>query len=259
MTEKIVADNLKSAYDAFYTKSQNDWRQLGAKYKAENIKTVCEGRSFDRVLECGAGDGSILSILSSEGFASELYAIEISSSAIERMKSRDIKLLKEVKEFDGYHIPYPDNFFDMVYCSHVIEHVEHPRLLLREIRRVSKFQVFEIPLDYSIDVDAKFKLFLSYGHINIFTPSTFKFLIKSEGFEVLKDKRAATSQEVIEYNTFINMKVPATFINKLKIKLVPVRRLIKRLRIGGWRMNEFGYNSYTCLCEWKKELTIMSK
>ena len=78
--------------------------------------------------------------------------------------------------------------FNMVYCSHVIEHVEHPRILLREIGRVSEFQVFEIPLDYSCDVNKKVQHFISYGHINIFTPALFKFLLLSEGFEIISEK-----------------------------------------------------------------------
>ena len=52
---------LQSAYDEMYTDDMSEWRELGGKYKARNILSVCEGKTFPRVLECGAGEGSILS------------------------------------------------------------------------------------------------------------------------------------------------------------------------------------------------------
>jgi ubiquinone/menaquinone biosynthesis C-methylase UbiE len=155
MEEPIVGltKTLQCAYDEQYTDAMTEWRELGGRYKAENILTVCRDHTFAKVLECGAGEGSILKFLDASGAFSELYAIEVSDSGISQILRRGIPTLREVKKFNGYEIPYPDEAFDMVYCSHVIEHVEHPRLLLRELKRVSRFQVFEVPLDYSIGVD----------------------------------------------------------------------------------------------------------
>jgi ubiquinone/menaquinone biosynthesis C-methylase UbiE len=107
--------------------------------------------------------------------------------------------LREVKLFDGYTIPYEDKSFSLATCSHVIEHVEHPRLLLREIARVSEYQFFEVPIDFSMFVDRKIDHFLSYGHINIYTPALFKFLLKSEGFEVIDELFLFFSDEVVSY------------------------------------------------------------
>lgn len=42
------------------------------------------------------------------------------------------------KQYDGYHIPCPDNFFDIITCSMVLHHVEHFEILLKEINRVLK-------------------------------------------------------------------------------------------------------------------------
>jgi hypothetical protein len=42
---------------------------------------------------------------------------------------------------DVHNLPFPDNTFDTVFCSHVIEHVEKPFTLFRECVRVSKNQV----------------------------------------------------------------------------------------------------------------------
>jgi len=171
MAEQIVSDNVKRAYDEFYNKHDEAWRMLGAKFKAQHIIDVCQGHNFKRVLEVGAGDGSILKLLAEQNFAPEYHAVEISESGVEHIKARNITNLKSVSIFDGYHLPFDDNSFDLIILSHVLEHVEHERLLLRELKRVAAWSVIEVPRDYKADVDNKIKHFLAYGHINVYTPT----------------------------------------------------------------------------------------
>ena len=195
-TSPDVNDDLQNIYKEQYAGGSSYWRDIGGKGKAENILKICKGHTFNKVLEVGSGDGSILSWLEKFNFTQQLYALEISESGIAQTKKRDLKSLQDIRLFDGYKIPYEDNAFDLVICSHVIEHVEFPRMLLREIKRVSKHQVFEIPIDFSFSIDKKIKLFLSYGHINIYYPALFRFLLISEGFEILSDNPSLYSKEV---------------------------------------------------------------
>lgn len=186
-------------YDAQYSDRTEEWRRIGAVGKADNIINVTAGRTFANVVEVGAGDGNILAELSRRHFCPQLTAVEISDSAIRQIKKKNIPELVEVKQFDGYTLPFADAQFDLAICSHVIEHVEHPRQLLREIKRISRQQVFEVPIDFSFRVDQKFQHFNAYGHINIYTPALFNFLLYSEGFEVLQNKHALYSQEVVDF------------------------------------------------------------
>src|SRR5438067_101157 len=133
MQESIIGGDYKTAYDQFYQKHDEAWRMLGAKFKAQHIIDVCKGLSFAKVLEVGAGDGSILKILSESNFAPEYHAVEISESGVGYIQSRQIKDLKSVQLFDGYKLPFANDSFDLIILSHVLEHVEHERLLLREI------------------------------------------------------------------------------------------------------------------------------
>jgi len=41
---------------------------------------------------------------------------------------------------DGQYLPFHDKAFEVVWCSHVIEHVKNPYLLLKELHRVCKLQ-----------------------------------------------------------------------------------------------------------------------
>lgn len=251
-----VGKTLQTAYDEMYTDDISEWRELGGKHKARNILSVCDGKTFHKVLECGAGEGSIIKALDQFGPFPELYAVEISNSGIAQIRKRNIAGLAEVKKFNGYEIPYPDKMFDMVYCSHVIEHVEHPRLLLRELGRVSKFQVFEIPLDYSIGADRNVEHFLSYGHINIYTPTLFRFLLRTEGYEVLSERLSSTTADVIRHNWYKNMGRKKSILSELKVWVVPLCNALKRILYGKRRHAEYGYSAYTCLAKNVGELKI---
>lgn len=194
-----LTSHVQKAYEDQYKSDQSEWRETGAYQKALNIVDVTKGVRFNKVLEVGAGDGSILHFLSKFNFAESLYAVEISGSALQRIGERNIPQLRQALLFDGYTIPFEDNSFDLVILSHVLEHVEFERQLLRELQRVAKYQVIEVPKDYRFGIDKKVKHFLSYGHINMYTPSSLRFLLKSEGYTILKQKISIYSRKTYQY------------------------------------------------------------
>lgn len=193
-----VSSSIKETYANQYDDAMVGWRNMAAKYKAKNIVELCRGLEFRSVLEVGCGEGSILQWLSQWDFSKDLHGIEISESGIALTEEKRIEHLKSIRLFDGYTIPFEDDHFDLVICSHVMEHVEHERILLREIKRVSKFQLFEVPIDFSFYVDQKIDHYLSYGHINIYTPASFRFLLKSEKFLIRQDLCHLYADEVLE-------------------------------------------------------------
>ncbi|QRR02612.1 class I SAM-dependent methyltransferase [Dyadobacter sandarakinus] len=223
-----LSNNIKDSYSNQYDESSVKWRNTGARYKALNIVELSKSIQFKSVLEVGAGEGSILKWLSEWDFSKNLNCIEISESGIELIKSKKIQNLNDILLFNGYQIPYPDDHFDLVICSHVLEHVEHERILLREIKRVSKYQIFEVPIDFSFYVDRKLDHFLSYGHINIYTPSLFRFLLKSENFEIMNDINYFYNDEVLQL--MHKKKNTSYYIMKLKfaiIKTIPFLKGVK--------------------------------
>jgi ubiquinone/menaquinone biosynthesis C-methylase UbiE len=248
MQQSIITESVKTAYDGFYEKHDEAWRMLGAKYKAQHIIDVCKGHTFNKVLEVGAGDGSILKLLADQNFAPEYYAVEISESGVEHIKTRHITNLKSVQIFDGYHLPFEDNSFDLIILSHVLEHVEHERLLLRELRRVARYSVIEVPKDYRAGVDTRIKHFLAYGHINMYTPTSLRYLLLTEGFEVEADLTSMIEPEVTKFNTYINQKKPKSFLRNLKISTeYAVKNML--INILGKKAKEKYAGAYTVLCK----------
>lgn len=251
-----VSHDVQASYDRQYQGGATEWRELGARDKAANILALCGSRRFPRVLECGAGDGSILQRLHACELFQEFTAVDISDTGIDAIRARRLSKVKEVRKFDGYGIPFADQAFDLAVCSHVIEHVEHPRVLLREIRRVSKYQVFEVPLDYLIGVDGSTAHLLSYGHINVFTPSLFRFLLKSEGFEIIDDRLTHIAADVVRFNWPRRGGQRRALMRELRLRMTPLRNALKRLVYGRRRYEEFSYSAYTCLTSAKGELKI---
>lgn len=244
----MLSDDVKTAYDAFYTNNDVAWRMLGAKFKAKNIVDVCKDIVPKKVLEVGAGDGSILYYLDESNFGEELYALEIAQSGVEQIKKRNLARLKDVQTFDGYKIPYPDDSFDLIILAHVLEHVEHERLLIRELKRVAKYIVIEVPKDYRFGVDNRMKHFLDYGHINMYTPTLLRFLLKSEGLSIIADKVSMTTPEVNYFNEFVNKKSTKSFAKKLKIELEYFIKNSLGRALGKKKQEKFA-NAYTVLTE----------
>ena len=242
----MLSEEVKSAYNEFYKSSDEAWRMLGASAKAQNIMDVCKSIKPVKILEVGAGDGSILHFLDQANFGKALYALEIADTGVERIKQRALKNLQEVQSFDGYHIPYPDNHFDLVILSHVLEHVEHERMLIRELKRVARYVVIEVPLDYRFGVDRRMKHFLNYGHINMYTPTLIRFLLQTEGLEILADKTSLTPTQTIKFNEFENKKNKKTIIRVLKIELEYRLKKLFGSILGKKKQEQFG-NAYTVL------------
>ncbi|MBC7920079.1 MAG: class I SAM-dependent methyltransferase [Ferruginibacter sp.] len=244
--------HLQDAYERQYRGGGSAWRETGARQKAKNIGEVTGGKRFGKVLEVGAGDGSLLQLLG-QHLADELYALEISDSALQRIRDRRIPQLREAQRFDGYTIPYADQSFDLVVLSHVLEHVEFERKLLRELRRVARYQVIEVPKDYRFGVDRKVAHFLSYGHINVYTPSSLRFLLRSEGFRILRERIGLYSRATYEHLAFQSggqsrKTTGKTFRSKL---LWLAKRLLVSLPAA--RLRDHFANTVTVLLEAKSE------
>ena len=248
MEQSTVSGNVKAAYDEFYQQHDEAWRMLGAKYKAQHIIDVCRGLRFKKILEVGAGDGSILKYLADQNFAPVYDAVEISESGVNHILSRNIKGINSVQLFDGYQLPYEDNSFDLIILSHVLEHVEHERLLLREIKRVATHCVIEVPLDYKAGVDKRIKHFLAYGHINVYTPTSLRYLLQTEGFAVENDLTSIIPPEVTRFNTYVNQKKSKSLITNLKIAAeYTVKDSLGKLL--GKEATERLASAYTVLCK----------
>ncbi len=98
--------------------------------EARFLKKLEGGMKF---LDVGCGLG--LGLAYAHQLGCELYATEYDSGALDFVQKHF-----PVKTFQGdiQGAEYPDNFFDFIHISHVIEHVLDPRAYIQEMKRVLK-------------------------------------------------------------------------------------------------------------------------
>lgn len=197
MAHLSVNENLKANYADYY-EGPSEWRRVSAIDKANNIVSLCQPYAHESVLEIGSGDGAVLSRLSELGFAQRYSALEISQSAVEIIRQRNLRSLIECRLFDGYAIPYSDDQFDLAILSHVLEHLEYPRKMLYEASRVARYVFVEVPLEDNLRLKKDF-VFDRLGHLNAYSFKTVRRLIQSCGLEVLTQKVTNPSYTVYRF------------------------------------------------------------
>ena len=111
-------------------------------------------------------------------------------------------------QMDVTNIQYPDESFDVVYCSHVLEHVSDDRLAMREFRRVlakDGLALFLVPIsaeetleDPTItDPNDRELAFGQNDHVRRYGPD-FVDRLREAGFsvQVVRDSDVATAEEI---------------------------------------------------------------
>jgi ubiquinone/menaquinone biosynthesis C-methylase UbiE len=91
-----------------------------------------------KVLDLGSGKGAFLVELAKKGGTG--VGLEVSTGYIQETKRRaaEARVQIDVTQGVGESLPYPDNSFDFVNMSEVIEHVNDPRKVMSEVHRVLK-------------------------------------------------------------------------------------------------------------------------
>lgn len=111
---------------------------MALRRRAKKILCGLALKDTDRMLEIGCGNGYYLSLLNRLDFKLNLIGIDNDKVALKNakiyIKNKSVKLLYS----DAESLPFPENNFDKIIMSEVIEHVENEERVLKEAYRVLK-------------------------------------------------------------------------------------------------------------------------
>jgi ubiquinone/menaquinone biosynthesis C-methylase UbiE len=95
------------------------------------------------------------------------------------------------------NLPYVDNCFDMILCSHVLEHVDDDRKAMSELFRILKpsgFGIIMVPIDINLKEDfenpeykteaERWKYFGQNDHVRLYSKNGFATKLIQTGFKV---------------------------------------------------------------------------
>ena len=102
------------------------WYKIGGSYGVSEIKV--KGRFLD--IGCAQGD----TIEAARGMGADVYGIELNPKSVKVCKDKSLNVHCGTVEDSAY----PDDYFDIIWMSQVIEHLPSPKSSLKEIRRILK-------------------------------------------------------------------------------------------------------------------------
>jgi len=157
-----------------------------------------------RVFDVGCSEGMMLLYCKKNNSEADFYGIDIleerKNKAIER-GYKDV-VLEDIRQCDFRR--YGDDFFDVVICSHILEHLEHPGDVLEKIKGVMRDKgllLAGVPIGllpgmlWAKHITPIFnakkrreEVLKRFGHVNFFTLLGLRKLLKRHGF-VMEEAR----------------------------------------------------------------------
>lgn len=110
----------------------------GFEQRARFIFKAIEFYKPKKILDAGCGRGFYSHAVSFFPFVQEIQSFDVNESYIHLAKSHCTDKRIHIQQANIYKLPYPDNYFDLIIFSEVLEHLPHEVNALSELSRVLK-------------------------------------------------------------------------------------------------------------------------
>lgn len=131
--------------------------------------------ALKKVLDLGCGEGSSMDLFQRLDPDTDWHGVDIEDSP--EVKQR-IRQSDRIASFNGVDLPYPDQYFDLIFCRQVLEHARHPDRLMTDAFRVLKpGGIFLGSVSY-LEPYHSYSIFnfTPYGIVRVFEDAGFKLV-----------------------------------------------------------------------------------
>lgn len=174
----------QNIYDRLHRGQLDYWRFMAApRFRAETIVEVLEERQPERVADLGCGTGLLLQRVADRLPAAERVGIDLAGRQIEVARAADPDTNWHVVDLDSPSPRLPatiESACDTIVAAELIEHLDHPRNLLRTARRLATDDALLMISTQSGPVRETER---RVGHRRHFSAEEMRELLKSEGWE----------------------------------------------------------------------------
>lgn len=179
---------------------------IALKRRAKWLISTLKPKKGERILDLGCGDGFYLFLLSNLDLSLNLYGADYDKNALNSArKNLDLGKVNFVYADLMKKLPFPNNFFDGIVMSEIMEHLPDDIKGMREVKRVLKktgrllLSVPHINYPFLWDpinwiLQRTFKTHIRSGfwagiwnqHLRIYSEENLTFVLKQVGFRNIK-------------------------------------------------------------------------
>lgn len=182
-----------------------------------------------RILEIGCSNGNTGALALADKKCGEYIGIDINEVAIKKARSKLTEVL--VGNIETMHLPWNEEYFDVLILSEVLEHLSNPWEVLKKLHKylkpnaiilaslpnVSHYRIILMLLkgEWNLTNDG----IMDKTHLRWFTPKTFVELFETSGYKVEKIEPLGPLRLSIKIKMAILLgKANHLFIKQMKIK-----------------------------------------
>lgn len=179
-----------------------------------NLIKFTTNHAGKKILDIGCATGEYCKKLSEIGF--KCTGVDINPEYILKAKQKGI----DAHIMDGETLDFPNNSFDTVILFEVLEHVNNPKIVLKEAKRVAgKNVLISVPNCTEFTLLRAFNLtydhFLDLDHINFFNKNDMEDLLSNCFNRFKVEEKELIGMNVVGLPKWV--KLSLLLLNKLKI------------------------------------------
>lgn len=207
------------------------WEKL-PQLKKRAKKMVAELQKFKKtgkLLDIGCGFGLFLKMAKEAGF--KVYGVEMEKEAVKTAQEKFG--LKNIYQKNVKEIGFPERYFDVITLFDILEHLENPEVILKELKKLLKPNGVLVIQSPNIEsfmfklTKEKWNWLLFPNHLYHFTPKSLTLLLKHSGFKIVFRK---TFDDISEFNYNLldawNIKKSRGMIYKILWKAIRESRFL---------------------------------